>query len=314
MVAMCVAACGGDDRAAHAALVVSFPGAVDGVVPFKPGGPVEVEVRAEMPGLCTATHATVEVVTPTANPPTATATLNPVDGCTLAGRTTLFWPDAGDIIVRAKLGADTALGAVTIVVPTIGIAVSAPARDGTELVYDVCVATTSAAGDVKLALTGAALPIGTAATLALRDGDCGFSDAPSGAGVKHAWWSVRTSSESFSVDAALVDTKVTATRTVKVGPAEPVMLSVCALPATLPAAGKLVELTVTALIAGVPTENVPIGIETLPGGVVVMPTKFVTDVDGVGRATLLVPTNALEMRVEAVSGGTRSGITLAPAP
>ena len=212
LVVALLTACGTDDRASHASLELSFPGAVGGVVPFKAGALLEFDVRGSAPGLCSSARALVEVVAPPSTSPSSTAivTLRPTSGCTLEGRGALAWPESPEVTLKASIGSDSVLG------------------------------------------------------------------------------------------------------TVQRGPGGPLELNLFATPAKLPVAGGIVLVTVETLVAGQRLQGVPVIIQTLPTGVSVLPASFASDESGSGVVSLLVPAGVPELRVDALSGSTRRGITLAP--
>ncbi|RKG71291.1 hypothetical protein D7W79_30875 [Corallococcus exercitus] len=83
--------------------------------------------------------------------------------------------------------------------------------------------------------------------------------------------------------------------------------------AVLPAAGELVEVTVLATLDGVSAPGIPIRVEALPA-TQVLPATGVSDVHGTFRASILVPKKTLGMRIDAIAGSVRTGVTLRVAP
>ena len=208
-----VVACGGaGDDSLESRLEITFPDAHDGVVTYQPGGPLEVELRAIVPGLVAPTRADIAIVTDQTIPGAVTSarvTLIRLQDDTFAARGRLAWPPGGDVRVRA-----------------------------------------------------------------------------SGVG--------RVVEEDISL-----------------GPSVPVSLSLAAVPGTLPPAGSLVQITVTATIAGTPVPGVPISLQIVPTAQF-QPTQGATGPDGLLVAYVVVPPGAQALRVDAVSGQIRSGITLVP--
>ncbi|NRD44925.1 hypothetical protein HRD50_10440 [Corallococcus exiguus] len=83
--------------------------------------------------------------------------------------------------------------------------------------------------------------------------------------------------------------------------------------AVLPAAGEVVEVTVLATLDGVSAPGIPIRVEAVPA-TQVLPATGVSDARGAFRASILVPVDTLGMRIDAIAGSVRTGVTLRVAP
>ncbi len=109
----------------------------------------------------------------------------------------------------------------------------------------------------------------------------------------------------------LVVTAVGQTQTVVARLAEPPSSASVRLtprPAVLPPPGRLVEIGVQ-ISGGASVASVPVSLELVPPTPIV-PSSPVTDRDGGVTVRFIVPPDATTMRVEAVAGGARDGVTL----
>jgi hypothetical protein len=103
----------------------------------------------------------------------------------------------------------------------------------------------------------------------------------------------------------------TATGRVSIGTPPQLALTVTAEPATLPAPGSIVLVTVAATSGAAAAAGVPVALAALPA-TQVLPSPATTDASGIAQVRVLVPAGALELRIEAVAGSARAGVTLAP--
>ncbi|WP_410381174.1 hypothetical protein [Corallococcus sp. 4LFB] len=100
---------------------------------------------------------------------------------------------------------------------------------------------------------------------------------------------------------------------VSFGPRGVLELRVDPAQAVLPAAGEVVEVTVLATLDGVSAPGIPIRVEAVPA-TQVLPAAGVSDAYGTFRASILVPKDTLGMRIDAIAGSVRTGVTLRVAP
>ncbi|MBZ4416195.1 hypothetical protein [Myxococcus sp. RHSTA-1-4] len=97
------------------------------------------------------------------------------------------------------------------------------------------------------------------------------------------------------------------------GPRDTLELGVDVDASVLPSAGEVVEVVVLARLNGVATPGIPMRLEVVPA-TQVLPAVGVSDGSGAFHASILVPKDTQEMRIDAISGGVRRGITVRRAP
>lgn len=296
------------------ALTVSFPDARDGgTLPFEPGGRIRVHLGADAGHLCGVLRANVELVLSAAPPDAgfrAVATLWPqdVDGCAgHQGEVLLFHPEGGTVDVRASIAGAVNWKTAPLDAPRLAIAFGTEERDGLAVRVPVCVETNAIKGTITLQLSGAQLRTGSPASQAATPGSC-----PDGGGLSFASFVAVSSRARFDALASLDGAQLDPVReSHTLGTAiEPVEVKVTSdSDGGLPDAGALVQITAAVTVAGVPAGNTPVQFEVVPAASL-LPAAVTTDELGYARTWLLVPDKASALRVDAVVGGTRDGLTL----
>lgn len=316
-VSLFLVSCGEPARLSEARIHLSFPGArPDGTLPFEPGGSFDIQLIAEVPDLVGPMRARVFLV-PVLRPEgsvgeTVVGLRGEPGGGRAIGSGRLSWPGGGAVAVRAELGEFVDEQLANLDEARLAIQLGSSVHEGSFVGVPVCVETSATKGLISLkAKNGTFAPMGDTVQLPLKDARCPGFPLGEGGHFKSVTATVSTGSKQVEVDATLDDTGLSAHAVQDVAALQDLVLDIEANPPVLPPAGQVIEVFVTARNSGVAVANVPVSLELAPTAVV-LPAQIATDAQGIARFSIIAPEGMPHLRVDAVSGGVRHGITLAP--
>ena len=192
--------------------------------------------------------------------------------------------------------------------PRVTVTVGQKRREALQLAYPVCVASNARSGTIDLQLTGATFTGGGATRSGLLQDTACTVDADDSVSFLES--TVYTTSEQFRVEAALVGTSARGSHDEAVLSSVGVLaLELDAGTSVLPVGPDVLEVTVMALIDSVPAADVPVRFESLPT-TQLLPVSLVTDAAGRATTRVLVPKDVPAMRVDAIAGDVRAGLTI----
>lgn len=295
-----------------------------GTVPYRPSGELSIELQAEIPALCKPIRADVELITPS-QPEGAkvrdVVTLTPQEPCEkLAGTVKLAWPEAGEVEVRATLAGTSRVQRIVFDAPELDLFVDREKGqlEGLGFHYPFCVEASAVEGTrFQLQIKGATLKEGDAASLPLKPGRCGNGLLSSERTRRTTYYEgeLVANAAEFEVGAVLIGAPRVQAEPERVTLQHPGVLELDVQPgvAALPDAGEVLDVVVHATLGGTRASRIPVRIETVPE-TAVLPASGTTDINGTLRTSIVVPKDALGLRIDAIAGDVRRGITLHRAP
>lgn len=295
---------------------ITFP-QDDGGIPYFAGGPFLVQLSVTSPNLdAPNARGLLELVAPD-SPDGGTKSIvisfQTQDAGTLVGTTQLTWPPGGPIAVRATFGGNISERMAPLDPLLLGILpLGAGAPSGLGISFPVCVESTAAGGTIALTLTNATTTAGASSTnLELTSGGCSSPVVGPARQLTHAQTKIVTTRQAFSLSANLVGTSASAVASGIANPITDVQLEIDAGTTVLPVAGSILAVSVRTLSRGSVLSGVVVTFETEPP-TQVLPPSIVTDEGGGGSVSVLVPDASVNLRIDALAGQTRAGITLGP--
>jgi hypothetical protein len=180
--------------------------------------------------------------------------------------------------------------------------------------YPFCVESSAGEGTrFQLQLKGATLAEGDATSLPLKPGRCGdglLSPERTKRTTRYEGELVANAAE-FEVGAVLIGAQRVQAKPEHVEVRPPGLLELGVQPGveTLPDAGEVLDVEIIATLGGTRASRIPVRIETVPE-TAVLPASGATDTNGTLRTSIVVPKDALGLRIDAIAGGVRRGITL----
>jgi hypothetical protein len=297
-------------------LEVTFPDhRADGTLPFEPGGRLLTHLKATSLGkLCGPIRATVELVDPQTLPDAGgrgQAVLSPQDdgGCgdDHEGDALLFFPPGGPVGVRASIAGAIKFESAALDSPTLSVNFGGESRDGLSIRVPVCIDTNVVKGTTTVQLSGATVSGAASGQLPVLEKGC------DGGTDHHSSFTAVASRGQIEVVASLDGTLRVAERKSQALASSftPVTVVVRSDPTFLPDAGGLLSITATVAIPDVDAgiKNIPVVFEMVPMGQL-LPAATTTDPLGEAHTTVLVPPDVTQVRVDAIAGGVRNGITV----
>jgi hypothetical protein len=285
--------------------------------PFKAGGPFTIGVTGYVADLGPTSHATVEIVTPSAAPPgavrSATITLNDQDDGTVAGTANLAWPPGGPVPVRVEVAGQSVHHVMPLELPKVYICPADSLENtGTQLLLSACIQSTSSDGVVNLRMTGGTFADtgATEKTATLTLGVCGacVSKAiyPS---TESSYTTVRVAvnQSGATLVASMPSTAAVDRHLVEAPP--PGLVEVCLSTAPSdPGPLDIVALSALVTIDGRATPGIIVSFHTLPTSDI-LPAAALTDSEGRATARVVRPAEG-ELFIEARVGNARDATTL----
>lgn len=290
-------------------------------LPWVPGGKFKVKVTVPKPTsgrLCGPLNARAEITTPTLEPSAVTTSnfaLRQEGECgALEGLTELGWPAGGEFQVRVTVAGEEQVFNLRMDVPEVRVVRGEQTREGAQLRIPLCVISSAERGAVTLTVEGGTLDDGQLVRrINLGQTRCEDQQALNGPRLRWASAVLFTTSERATVRVDL-EGRASHVLPVELLPElQSLDLSVTTEPDTLPPPGSVFAVTVVATLVGKAADGVPVRLETTPMAEV-LPAAGITNSQGAFVAHIAVPEGATSMRIDAISGPLRRGITVPPSP
>ncbi|HYO68194.1 MAG TPA: hypothetical protein VEU33_19155, partial [Archangium sp.] len=227
----------------------------------------------------------------------------------------LAYPPGGTITLRVTGAGGERSFPIQIDPPRVALTFGNSELEGGRLKVSLCIESSAASGTVDLKLQQGVLGSGAdMASLTLEAGTC--AEPPLIDSPRHSMRRVDifATGEQVTASVALAGVGgVTATQSKPVTPPEPVALALTSFPTTFSAPRDVVEITAVATLMGQPVEGVPVRFETVPP-TDLAPVTTLTNAAGEAKTNVQVPRGAVAVRVDAIAGPTRAGVTVRQAP